>query len=117
MELGLKGKVAVVTGGTQGIGRATALRFAQEGANVAICARNADRLEQTATELRKHGVEVLSMSADCSKPNDIDKFMSAVAKKFGRIDILVNNAGESMRGKFLETTDEKWASDIELKVF
>jgi NAD(P)-dependent dehydrogenase (short-subunit alcohol dehydrogenase family) len=117
MDLGLKGKVAVVTGGTQGIGRATALRFAQEGANVAICARNADRLEQTSAELRKTGVEVLSMSADCSKPEDIERFMGAVVKKFGRIDVLVNNAGESMRGKFLETDDAKWSSDIELKVF
>src|SRR5262245_41972124 len=117
MELGLKGKVAVVTGGTQGIGRATALRFAKEGANVAICARNADRLEQTSAELRKTGVEVLSMSADCSKPEDIEKFMGAVEKKFGRIDVLVKNAGESQRGKFLETDDAKWAADIELKVF
>ena len=117
MELGLKGKVAVVTGGSQGIGRATALRFAKEGANVAICARNADRLEQTSAELRKAGVEVLSMSADCSKAEDIERFMSAVAKKFGRIDILVNNAGESMRGKFLETGDDQWSADIELKVF
>jgi NAD(P)-dependent dehydrogenase (short-subunit alcohol dehydrogenase family) len=117
MDLGLKGKVAVVTGGTQGIGRATALRFAREGANVAICARNADRLEQTSAELRKAGVDVLSMSADCSKPADIERFMGAVVKKFGRIDVLVNNAGESMRGKFLETDDAKWSSDIELKVF
>ncbi len=117
MDLGLKGKVAVVTGGTQGIGRASALRFAQEGANVAICARNADRLEQTAAELRKTGVDVVSMSADCSKAEDIERFIGAVVKKFGRIDILVNNAGESMRGKFLETGDEKWSADIELKVF
>ena len=117
MELGLKGKVAVVTGGTQGIGRATALRFAQEGANVAICARNADRLEQTATELRKSGVEVLSMSADCSRAEDIERFIGGVIKKFGRLDVLVNNAGESMRGKFLEVDDAKWSSDIELKVF
>ncbi|HZM45735.1 MAG TPA: SDR family oxidoreductase [Burkholderiales bacterium] len=117
MELGLKGKVAVVTGGSQGIGKATALRFAKEGANVAICARNADRLEQASAELRKAGVEVLSMSADCSKPEDIEKFIGAVVKKFGRIDVLVNNAGESQRGKFLETDDAKWSSDIELKVF
>jgi NAD(P)-dependent dehydrogenase (short-subunit alcohol dehydrogenase family) len=117
MELGLKGKVAVVTGGSQGIGKATALRFAKEGANVAICARNADRLEQASAELRKTGVEVLSMSADCSKPEDIEKFIGAVVKKFGRIDVLVNNAGESQRGKFLETDDAKWSSDIELKVF
>jgi len=117
MDLGLKGKVAAITGGTEGIGRATAFRFAGEGANVAICARRADVLEQTATELRKTGAEVVALPADVSRPADIERFMDAIIKKFGRIDVLVNNAGTSARGKFLETSDETWASDIELKVF
>jgi len=117
MDLGLKGKVAAVTGGSEGIGRATALRLAQEGASVAICARRADQLEQAASEMRKAGAEVLSMSADMTKPADIERFMSAVVKRFGRLDILVNNAGTSARAKFLEIDDAAWSADIELKVF
>ena len=117
MDLGLKGKVAAVTGGTEGIGRATALRLAQEGANVAICGRRADVLEQAAADLRKTGVEVVSVPADVSKTADIERFMDAIIKRFGRIDVLVNNAGTSQRGKFLEVDDAMWKSDIELKVF
>jgi 3-oxoacyl-[acyl-carrier protein] reductase len=117
MELGLKGKVAAVTGGTEGIGRATALKFAQEGANIAICARRADVLEQTAIELRKTGAEVVTVAADMSRSKDVERFMDAVIKRYGRIDVLVNNAGASARGKFLEVNDATWSADLELKVF
>jgi NAD(P)-dependent dehydrogenase (short-subunit alcohol dehydrogenase family) len=117
VELGLKGKVAVVTGGTEGIGRATAMRLAQEGAKVAICARGQDKLDRTAAELKQAGADVLAVSADMSKAADIDRFMKSVVERFGRVDILVNNAGTSARGKFLEIEDKTWSSDIELKVF
>ena len=117
MELGLKGKVAVVTGGTEGIGRATALKLAQEGANVAICARRKEPLDSTAAEIQKFGVQALAVQADMSKADDIERFMKAVAERFGRVDILVNNAGTSKRGAFLELTDAEWSADIELKVF
>lgn len=117
MELGLKGKVAIVTGGTEGIGKATALTLAREGARVAICARGKPLLDAVAAEITKAGGEVLAMVADMSKADDCKNFIEAVAQKFGRIDILVNNAGTSKRGKFLELTDEEWAADIELKVF
>ena len=117
MDLGLKGKVAVVTGGTQGIGRATALRLAQEGANVAICARTQEAVDATAAEIQKLGVQGLGVKADMSKGADIERFMKAVVDRFGRIDILVNNAGTSKRGAFLELTDAEWSADIELKVF
>jgi len=117
MELGLKGKVAAVTGGTEGIGRATALRLAREGAKVAICARRQEPLDGVAAEIRKAGADVLAVSADMSKAADIERFMKAVIDRFGRIDILVNNAGTSARGKFLEIEDKTWSSDIELKVF
>jgi NAD(P)-dependent dehydrogenase (short-subunit alcohol dehydrogenase family) len=117
MELGLKGKVAAVTGGSEGIGRATALKFAQEGANVAVCARRADMLEQAAEEMRKSGAQVLAVPADMSRPEDVERFISAVVKRFGRLDVLVNNAGTSARGKFLEVDDAAWSSDLELKVF
>ena len=117
MDLGLRGKVAVVTGGTEGIGRATALKLAQEGAKVAICARGAALLEKTADEIRKAGGEVLAVAADMSKTADIERFINAVTTRFGRLDILVNNAGTSARGKFLEVDDATWRADLELKLF
>jgi 3-oxoacyl-[acyl-carrier protein] reductase len=117
LELGLKGKIAVVTGGSDGIGRATALRLAREGADVAVCARRQEPLDQTAAELRKAGAQVLAVAADMSKKADIDRFIKAVIERFGRIDILVNNAGTSARGKFLEIEDDAWSADLELKVF
>jgi len=117
MELGLKGKIAIVTGGTDGIGKATALKLAQEGAKVAICARRQPQLDQTAKEISARGSEVLALQADMSKTADIEKFFRAVVERFGRIDILVNNAGASARGRFLEIDDATWQSDLELKVF
>jgi 3-oxoacyl-[acyl-carrier protein] reductase len=117
VDLGLKGKVAIVTGSTEGIGKATALNFAQQGAKVAICSRDAEKVKQAVAEIEAAGGEVLGMAADISKAADIEQFIHAVAAKFGRIDILVNNAGSSQRGAFLETEDAKWAADFELKVF
>ena len=118
MDLGLKGKVAIVTGGTEGIGRATALKLAQEGASVALCSRRKDKVDQVGAEIAKAtGAPVLALAADMSKADDIDAFMKAVVERFGRIDNLVNNAGTSMRGKFLEVDDAMWAGDLELKVF
>jgi 3-oxoacyl-[acyl-carrier protein] reductase len=117
VELGLKGKVAVVTGGSEGIGRATALRLAQEGAHVAICARRKELLDNVSAEIQKFGVQGLAVPADMSKTADIERFMKAVIDRFGRIDILVNNAGTSMRGAFLEVGDDMWSADLDLKVF
>jgi NAD(P)-dependent dehydrogenase (short-subunit alcohol dehydrogenase family) len=117
VELGLNSKVAAVTGGTEGIGRATALRLAQEGARVAICARRQEPLDKTAEEIRKYGTEALAVAADMSKAADVERFMKAVIGHFGRIDILVNNAGTSARGKFLEVDDAAWSTDLGLKVF
>ncbi len=117
MEFGLKGKVAIVTGGTEGIGKATALTLAREGAKVAICARGQPLLDAVAAEITKAGGEVLALSADMSKATDVERFINAVVKRFGGIDILVNNAGTSKRGKFLELTDDEWSADLELKVF
>jgi len=117
MEFGLKGKVAIVTGGTEGIGKATALTLAREGAKVAICARGQPLLDAVAAEITKAGGEVLALSADMSKAADCERFINEVVKRFGGVDILVNNAGTSKRGKFLELTDDEWAADLELKVF
>ncbi|MDP1538169.1 MAG: SDR family oxidoreductase [Burkholderiales bacterium] len=117
MELGLKGKVAVITGGTEGIGKATALTLAREGAKVAICARRQPLLDAVAAEITKAGGEVLAISADMSKAADCERFINEVVKRFGGVDILLNNAGTSKRGNFLDLTDDEWAADLELKVF
>ena len=117
MELGLNGKVALISGGTEGIGRASAITLAREGAKVVICARGQEKLDATAAEITKAGGEVLAISADMSKPEDCERFINEAVKRFGRIDIQLNNAGTSARGEFLEVNDATWAADIELKVF
>jgi len=117
MELGLKGKVALVTGGTEGIGKATALTLAREGAKVAICARRQPLLDAVAAEITKAGGEVLAISADMSKAADCERFINEAVKRFGGVDILLNNAGTSKRGNFLDLSDDEWAADLELKVF
>lgn len=117
MELGLKGKVAVVTGGSEGIGAATALRLALEGAKVAICARRREPLEKVATDIRAKGGEAFAQPTDMSKAAEVERFIRAVVDHYGRIDILVNNAGSSIRGPFLEVKDETWQQDLDLKVY
>jgi NAD(P)-dependent dehydrogenase (short-subunit alcohol dehydrogenase family) len=117
LDLGLKGKVAVVTGASDGIGKATATRLALEGARVAICARRPEPLEKVAGEIRNQGGDVFTHPADMGKAADVERFMKAVAAHYGRIDILVNNAGTSIRGPFESVADESWQQDIELKLF
>jgi 3-oxoacyl-[acyl-carrier protein] reductase len=117
MELGLKGKVAVITGSTEGIGRAAALMFAKEGAKVAVCGRHAEKVTKVVDELKRNGGDAFGMAADISKSADIERFIGAVVKQFGRLDILVNNAGSSQRGPFLEVEDAAWSADLDLKIF
>ena len=117
MELGLQGKIAIVTGGTEGIGKASAIEFAREGAKVAICARSAEGVEKTVAEIKRAGGDAYGMAADMSRMEDIERFINAVVKHYGGIDILVNNAGTSARGAFLDIEDDTWHADIELKVF
>ena len=115
MDLGLKGKVVAVTGGSEGIGRATALRFAMEGANVAILARRQEPLAKTASELEALGVQVLAMNGDATK--DMARFVEAIVQRFGRIDVLVNNAGGSGQNPFDKVDDALWRSDMEVKLY
>ena len=118
MELGLDGRVALITGGSEGIGKATAMRLAQEGAKVAICARREVVLQAAAEEIRgaTEGV-VLPIAADVSKPDEAKRLVGAVTDQMGAIDILVNNAGTSATGPFLELADEGWMADMDLKLF
>lgn len=117
MDLGLKGKVVAITGGSDGIGKAAALLFAAEGAKVAICARKIDGVNKVVEEIRKAGGEAFGVSADMSQADDPAKFIDGVVKQYGRLDVLVNNAGSSIRGPFLEQSDDAFKGDMELKVF
>jgi NAD(P)-dependent dehydrogenase (short-subunit alcohol dehydrogenase family) len=116
MRLSLKGKVAAITGGSEGIGRATALRLAELGARVAICARRAEVLEKTASEIKKTGAEVLTVVADATKADDIARFIGETVQRFGRVDILVNNAGGAGQAAFDTVDDAAWNNDINIKV-
>ena len=117
MDLGLKGKVAIVTGGTQGIGKASAQALAAEGAAVVICARDQERLDAVAKEIRDAGGKVLAVSADVSKAEPCERIVAEALRAYGRIDILVNNAGTSSRGAFESVGDERWQADFDLKLF
>lgn len=115
MDLGLKGKVALVTGGSRGIGRSVALGLAQEGASVAICARGKEKLEQTAEEIRALGTEVLALPADMTDAADIARIVDGVLERFGTVHVLVNNVGGSRGG--LAPSDEDWQSALDLNLF
>ena len=118
MDLGLAGKAAIVTGGSAGIGRGVALRLAQEGVRVAICARRAEPLEEAADALREQtGGEVLPVAADVSKADDVRRLIEAAVERFGRLDILVNNAGTSSASPFADVDDGVWQEDLDLKLF
>jgi 3-oxoacyl-[acyl-carrier protein] reductase len=116
MDLGLKGKVALVTGATQGIGKATAMLLAREGARVALVARGLERLERCAKEIASAGGEALALQCDVSRAEDVERTMKAVTERWGGLDILVNNAGTSMRGPFEEVDDAMWQADLDLKL-
>lgn len=116
MELGLKDRVAIVTGASKGIGKAIALEFAREGCHVAICARGVEELERVRDLILERGVQCLAMKADTTVPDDIARFVREVERRFGRLDILVNNAGGAMPGAFGAVTDEGLLHDYQVKV-
>ena len=117
MDLGLKDKVAIVTGGTQGIGKATAVLLAREGASVVIAARGRELLDAVAADIRATGGKVAAVSADISKAADCERVVAEALKAFGRVDILINNAGTSATGEFESVTDALWQADFDLKLF
>ena len=117
MDLNLTGKVALVAGASQGMGRAIARGFVQEGVKVSICARGKAALEGTAEAIRKEsGGAVLSVVADMTRDEDIKKFVSQSADHFGRIDIVVNNAGGPPFGEFDQLTEEQWVEGFHLSL-
>jgi 3-oxoacyl-[acyl-carrier protein] reductase len=112
MDLGLKGKVAVVTGGSRGIGRAIALGLASEGCDVAICARGEETLREAERELAAHGVRTFAQPVDVMQAGPSEAFIDAVAAALGRVDILVNNAGGSRPGD----SEETWGEVVDLNL-
>jgi 3-oxoacyl-[acyl-carrier protein] reductase len=116
MDLGLKDKVAIVTGGSRGIGKGTALGLAAEGCHLAICARNPEPLEAAAAEVRAKNVEVLALPLDVTRPDHVEQLVQQTIDKFGKIDILINNVGGNRRGPFEKTSDEDWQAIIDLNL-
>ncbi len=117
MDLGLDGKCALITGGSDGLGRATAVRLAAEGASVAICGRRGDYLAATARELcQVTGGTVVPIQGDVSSQSDCDRLIPETIAALGGIDILVNNAGASAAASLLDVDDDSWQADFDLKV-
>jgi NAD(P)-dependent dehydrogenase (short-subunit alcohol dehydrogenase family) len=131
MDLGLRGRRAIVTGGSRGLGTAIAAELLAEGADVVICSRHAAELDETAAELtawdRPAGPpeplapappgQVTALPCDVTDPVQVESFTAAAAAALGGIDILVNNAGAARPGRFGTLTDEDWQGDIEVKLF
>jgi len=116
MDLGLKGKVALVTGGSKGIGKAVARGLAEEGARVAICARTQRELEAAAAELGKvTGAEVFAVAGDLTREADVKKIVDATVGRLQRIDILINNAGAAPGGLLMDLSEEDWQTALQLK--
>lgn len=118
MDLGIKGRAAIVTGASRGIGRETARQFLEEGVRVMICGRNADSLEKTRAELAQQtGGEVHAVVADMTRERDIGHLVAAACQKMGTVDILINNAGQMYSGRFAAMTDAGLKEQFETKIF
>lgn len=118
LELGLKDKVALVTGGSKGIGFGTALQLAKEGVEVAICGRNLESLETAANEIYENtGIQPLKVVGDVSIEDQCKKIVQETVDHYGRIDILVNNAGTHAGHSFEEVDASLWKYDLDSKLF
>lgn len=116
MDLGLKDKVAVVTGGSRGIGKGIAIGLAKEGCRVAICARNKEELTAAVEEIKTTGSDVLGISGDITIKNDVDRISKEILNKYQQVDILVNNVGGNKRNLFENTTQEDWQEILDLNL-
>lgn len=108
----LTNQVVVITGANRGIGKTIAALFASEGASLALCARNSQKLNSVAEELRSHGTDVMTQTCDVSSEEDVESFFSAVKRQFGRVDVLVNNAGAFDGGPLDEVSLMAWDNVI-----
>ncbi len=117
LDLGLEGKVAIITGGSDGLGRAAAERLSGRRRRVAICARRKEYLEQAAKGIREAtGGQVLTHVADVSRARDCEGFVAAVTAHWGGVDILLNNAGTSAAAAFEKVDEDDWQTDLDLKL-
>ena len=114
MDLGLKDRVAVITGASYGLGEAIAQRLIKEGARVVICARGEEQLNRTAQAL---GPNALAIRADVSKAADIEQLFDRTVQQFGKLDILVNNAGWYHLSQGLGLSDEEWQDNLDINLF
>jgi NAD(P)-dependent dehydrogenase (short-subunit alcohol dehydrogenase family) len=112
----LKDKVAVVTGGSRGLGAGIAKRFAEEGAAVCIAARDQARLDQVASQIKSNGGDVLAIRCDVTAQADVDALAEAALGRFGHVDVLINNAGALAFGSFLEETDAQWQQMLDVNL-
>ncbi|AHN20748.1 SDR family NAD(P)-dependent oxidoreductase [Lysinibacillus varians] len=118
MELGLKGKVAIITGSSKGIGYYTAMQLVKEGAKVVISARGEKQLQVAAGCIKNEtGEEVLIVPTDITKEKDCKRLIERTVEHYGRVDIVINNAGTASANPFETVSSEVWQADIDLKVF
>lgn len=117
MDLGLQGKVAIVTGGSEGIGRATAVVLAREGASVVIGARRQSPLDEAKAEVEATGGACVAVSMDVTSDADCERLVNAAVERFGGVDILINNAGQSSSGRIESHDIKTWAVDLDLKLY
>ncbi len=114
MNLGYEGKVALVTGSSRGIGKATALRLGEEGCAVAICGRSAQTLDEALAEFKERGLRAHGVCVDLLEPNGVERFVDEAASVFGRLDVVVASVGGTVGGNFLETPPEAWLKTFEV---
>ncbi|HZR00187.1 MAG TPA: glucose 1-dehydrogenase [Chloroflexota bacterium] len=116
MELGLAGKVAVVTGSSRGIGRATAIALGREGCRVVVCARGQEQLDEAAAAVRAAGGEALAVAADLTTAEGVEHVLASARSAFGPIDVLVNNVGGSRGNPTWQASDDEWNEVLGLNV-
>lgn len=120
MDYKLKGKVAIIGGGSKGLGKASAIALAKQGVNIVLCARNKEELEKTKSEIETLGVEALALKVDMTNEQDNERIVKETIDKFGRIDILVNNSGGPAPGSFrdfeIEDFDQAYNSVLRYNI-